>query len=308
MSNKIIFVSGQEGMVGSSVCRLLDKKNIKYIKCSRKELDLTNQEKVKKYFKKHCPNIIVNCAGRVGGILENSLKKEKFLNDNLLIGFNLINASLEVPSLQFINLGSACIYPKNPCQPIKEEYLLTGKLEETNEGYAIAKIATLKYCQYLKENKNKNFISLQPTNLYGFNDNYDLKSSHVIPALVRKFYDAILNKKNTVRVWGNPNTSRDFLFADDLADFIVYLIGKKLKYSYLNVGSGREVAIAELVKLIKKVTGYKGSVIYQKNMPSGQKRRILDTRKLKKIGWAPKNSLESGLIKYFEWFKYNYDN
>jgi GDP-L-fucose synthase len=308
MSNKIIFVSGQEGMVGSSVCRLLDKKNIKYLKCSRKELDLTNQEQVKKYFKKHYPNVIINCAGRVGGILENSLKKDKFLNDNLLIGFNLINASLEIPSVQFINLGSACIYPKNPHQPIKEEYLLTGKLEETNEGYAIAKIATLKYCQYLKENQNKNFISLQPTNLYGFNDNYDLKSSHVIPALIRKFYDAVLNKKNIVEVWGNSNTSRDFLFADDLADFIVYLIGKKLKYSYLNVGSGREVTITELVKLIKKVTGYKGNVIYQKNMPAGQKRRILDIRKLKKIGWFPKNSLESGLLKYYEWFKYNYDN
>jgi GDP-L-fucose synthase len=307
MSNKKIFISGQEGMVGSSVCRLLDKKNIKYLKCSRKELDLTNQEQVTKYFKRHYPDIIINCAGRVGGILENSLKKEKFLNDNLLIGFNLINASLHIPKVQFINLGSACIYPKDPFQPIKEEYLLSGKLEETNEGYAIAKIATLKYCQYLKEYQNKNFISLQPTNLFGFNDNYDLKSSHVIPALIRKFHDAVLKKKTIVKVWGNPNTSRDFLFADDLADFIVYLIGKKLKYSYLNVGSGREVAIKDLVKLIKKITGFKKKVIYQGNMPSGQKRRILDISKLRKIGWLPKNSLEDGLLKYFNWFKHNYN-
>lgn len=308
MQNKKIFISGQEGMVGSAVCRFLDKKKIKYIKCSRKKLDLTNQEAVNKYFKKYRPNIIINCAGRVGGILENSLKKDKFINENILIGFNLINSSLQIPKVQFINLGSACIYPKVTRQPIREDYLLSGKLEPTNEGYAIAKIATLKYCQYLKEDRNYNFISLQPTNLYGYNDNFDLKSSHVIPALIRKFYDAVMQKSNEVKVWGNPNTSRDFLFSDDLASLIYYLINKKIKYSYINVGSGKEVTIKKLVKLIKKITKFNGKVIYEKNMPAGQKRRFLDVSRVKKIGWSPKFSLEKGLEQYFNWFKRNYNN
>jgi GDP-L-fucose synthase len=301
-----IYISGQEGMVGSAVYNLLKKKNLNIIECKRNSLDLLNQASVDSWFKKNKVDIVINCAGRVGGILENSLKKDLFLNDNILIGMNLINSSIKYKVKQFINLGSACIYPKLTRQPIKEDYLLSSELESTNEGYAIAKIATLKYCEYLNKYKKKNFISLQPTNLYGFNDNYDLKSSHVIPALVRKFHEAVIFNRKSVEVWGNKNTSRDFLFSEDLAELIFFLLNKNIKYPYINVGSGREVTILRLVKLITEVVGYKGNFYFNKNMPSGQKRRVLSTKKLKSIGWTPHFSLELGLRKYYEWFKTEY--
>ncbi len=301
-----IFIAGQEGMVGSAVYRLLKEKNLNVIECKRSHLNLLNQTSVDSWFKKNKIDIVINCAGRVGGILENSLKKDLFLNDNILIGMNLINSSIKYKIKQFINLGSACIYPKLTPQPIREDYLLSSELESTNEGYAIAKIATLKYCEYLHKYRKKNFISLQPTNLYGFNDNYDLKSSHVIPALVRKFHDALTNNKKKVEIWGNKNTSRDFLFSEDLAQLIFFLLKKKIKYPYINVGSGREVSILELVKLIVEIIGYKGKYYFNKNMPAGQKRRVLSTKKLKSIGWMPHFSLELGLRKYYEWFKKEY--
>ena len=293
-------------MVGSSVYNLLKKKNLNIIECKRSSLDFLNQNSVDSWFKKNEVEIVVNCAGRVGGILENSLKKDLFLNDNILIGINLINASLKYNVKQFINLGSACIYPKVTPLPIKEDYLLSSQLESTNEGYAIAKIATLKYCEYLFKYKKKNFISLQPTNLYGFNDNYNLKSSHVIPALVRKFHEALIYKKKTVEVWGNKNTSRDFLFSEDLADLIFFLLKKKIKYPFINVGNAKEVTILELVELIKKIVGFNGNFYFNKNMPSGQKRRVLSTSRLKSIGWFPRFSLEEGLKKYYDWFKKKY--
>jgi GDP-L-fucose synthase len=290
-------------MVGSAVYNLLKKKNLNIIECKRNSLDLLNQASVDSWFKKNKVDIVINCAGRVGGILENSLKKDLFLNDNILIGINLINASIKYNIKQFINLGSACIYPKVTALPIKEDYLLSSQLESTNEGYAIAKIATLKYCEYLFKYKKKNFISLQPTNLYGFNDNYDLKSSHVIPALVRKFHEALIFNKKTVEVWGNKNTSRDFLFSEDLADLIFFLLKKKIKYPFVNVGNAKEVTILQLVELIKKIVGFNGNFYFNKNMPSGQKRRVLSTVRLKSIGWKPRFSLERGLRKYYEWFK-----
>ena len=302
---KNIYIAGQEGMVGSAVCRLLNKKKISFISCSRKNVDLTNYAQVEKWFKKNKPKIVINCAGKVGGILDNSLNQEQFINKNLLIGFNLINASIKFNVDQFINLGSACIYPKLTKLPIKEEYLLTSKLEDTNEGYAIAKIATLKYCQFLKK-KGFNFISLQPTNLYGINDNYDLKSSHVIPALVRKFYDAKIKKIKYVKVWGSPNTTRDFINSDDLARLIVFILGKNIEYDYINVGSGREISISRLIKIISKVTGFKGKIIYETNMPAGQNRRVLDISKMVSIKFAPKINLEKGLLSYYKWFKSSY--
>lgn len=306
MIKEKIFISGQEGMVGSSIYSLLKKKNLNIIECKRSSLDFLDQSSVDSWFKKNQIEIVINCAGRVGGILENSLKKDLFLNDNILIGVNLINASLKYNVKQFINLGSACIYPKTTPLPIKEDYLLTSELESTNEGYAIAKIATLKYCEYLYKYRNKNYISLQPTNLYGFNDNYDLKSSHVIPALVRKFHDALIFNKKTVEVWGNKNTTRDFLFSEDLAELIFFLLKKKIKYPFINVGNAKEVTILDLVELIKKIVGFKGNFYFNKNMPSGQERRVLSTVRLKSIGWKPRFSLEEGLKKYYLWFKKNY--
>jgi len=298
-----ILIAGQEGMVGSSIYNLFKKKNLNIIECKRSSLNFLDQNSVDSWFKKNEIEIVINCAGRVGGILENSLKKDLFLNDNILIGINLINASIKYNIKQFINLGSACIYPKVTALPIKEDYLLSSQLESTNEGYAIAKIATLKYCEYLYKYKKKNFISLQPTNLYGFNDNYDLKSSHVIPALVRKFHEALIFNKKTVEVWGNKNTSRDFLFSEDLADLIFFLLKKKIKYPFINVGNAKEVTILQLVELIKKIVGFNGNFYFNKNMPSGQKRRVLSTVRLKSIGWKPRFSLERGLRKYYEWFK-----
>lgn len=302
MNKKRIFIAGQEGMVGSAVYEKLKKKHI-LIDCKRKSLDLSNQLAVDSWFKKKNIEIVINCAGRVGGILENSLKKEKFLNDNLLIGFNLINSSLKFKVKQFINLGSACIYPKTTPQPIQENFLLQSKLEDTNEGYAIAKIATLKYCEYLYVYRNLNYISLQPTNLYGLNDNYDLNTSHVIPALIRKFHEAKINNQNTVEVWGKNSTTRDFLFSEDVANLILFILNKKIAYPYVNVGSGKEVSIENLVKLIIKVVGYKGNYHFNHDRPSGQKRRVLCTKILSKLGWRPKFSLEMGLIKYYKWFK-----
>jgi GDP-L-fucose synthase len=302
-----IFISGQEGMVGSAVYSLFKKNNLNIVDCKRSDLNLTDQASVDYWFKNNKIQIVINCAGRVGGILENSLKKDLFLNDNLLIGLNLINSSLKYNVKQFINLGSACIYPKLTDQPIKEDFLLTSGLEETNEGYAIAKIATLKYCQYLYQYRKKNYISLQPTNLYGFNDNFDLQSSHVIPALIRKFHDAKINNKKKVEIWGNQKTSRDFLFSEDLSELIFFLLNKKIKYPYVNVGSGREVTILELVKLIAKIVDYNGNYYFNKNMPSGQKRRVLSTRKLISLGWKSRHTLELGLNKYYEWFVKNYN-
>ena len=299
---KKIYIAGQEGMVGSAVYRLLKKKKISFIKCSRKNLDLTNYTQVEKWFKKNKPKIVINCAGRVGGILDNSLNQAEFLNRNLLIGLNLINASLKFNVDQFINLGSACIYPKLTKLPIKEEYLLASNLEATNEGYAIAKIATLKYCQFLKK-KGFNYISLQPTNLYGINDNYDLKSSHVIPALVRKFHDAKIKKSKHIKIWGKPNTTRDFINSDDLARLIIFILGKNIKFDYINVGSGREISILELIKIISKVVGFKGKIVFEKNMPAGQRRRVLDISKMTYIKFALKISLEKGLLSYYKWFK-----
>lgn len=301
-----IFIAGQEGMVGSSVYNLFKKKNLNILECKRSSLDFLDQSSVDLWFKKNQIEIVINCAGRVGGILENSLKKDLFLNDNILIGVNLINASLKYNVKQFINLGSACIYPKKTPLPIQEDYLLTSELESTNEGYALAKITSLKYCEYLYKYRNKNYISLQPTNLYGLNDNYDLKSSHVIPALVRKFHEAFILNKKTVEIWGNKNTTRDFLFSEDLAELIFFLLKKKVKYPFINVGNAKEVTILELAELIKKIVGFKGNFYFNKNMPSGQKRRVLSTARLRSIGWKPRYSLEEGLRKYYLWFKKEY--
>ena len=292
-------------MVGSAVYKLLKKKH-NIIDCKRKSLDLLSQSAVDLWFKKNNIDVVINCAGRVGGILENSLRKEKFLNDNILIGFNLINSSLKYKAKQFINLGSACIYPKTTALPIDENHLLQSKLETTNEGYAIAKIATLKYCEYLYVHRNLNYVSLQPSNLFGFNDNYDLKSSHVIPALIRKFHEAKINNHKTVEVWGKKNTTRDFLFSEDIANLISFILNKKIDYPYINVGSGVETSIGDLVKIIIKIIGYKGNYYFNINKPSGQKRRLLSTKKLLTLGWKPKFSLENGLIKYYKWFKKNY--
>ncbi len=239
-------------MVGSAVYKIIKKhQNYKILECKRKNLDLTNQKKVYDWFKKNKPDFVVNCAGKVGGILDNSKYQSEYLYINSMIGLNLVNASLKFKVKKFINLGSACIYPKSAKQPIKEDYLLSSPLEKTNEGYALAKILTLKYCQHLNS-KKKIFLSMQPANLYGDNDNFDLSSSHVMPALVKKFHIAKIKKFKNVEVWGSGNVKREFLHVDDLASAVLFCLKKKISYDYLNIGGGGYISIKNLAKKNQK--------------------------------------------------------
>ena len=303
---KKIFIAGQEGMVGSEIYNLLKKKKFKLIDCKRKNLDLINQISVDKWFKKNKPDIVINAAGKVGGILDNNNFKDEYIYQNSIMGLNLVNASLKYNVKKFINLGSACIYPKKVKNPIKEEYLLSSNLEKTNEGYAIAKICVLKFCEYIKKRYKKKFISLQPTNLYGNNDNYDLKSSHVIPGLIHKFYLAIKKRKNKIEIWGSGSVKREFLHVNDLAEAILFCIKKDIKYNVINIGSGYEITIKELVKKLIKITNYKGKVIFNKKYPDGVKNRKLDSTKIMNLGWKPKIDLDKGLTETYSFFSKNY--
>ena len=301
---KKIFIAGQEGMVGQAIYSLFKKKkNFQVIDCKRKDLDLTSQKDVNNWFKKNKPNIVVNAAGRVGGILENHTYKSDFIYINTMIGFNLLNVSLENNVKKFINLGSACSYPKKTKQPIKEEYLLSSNLEKTNEGYAIAKIATIKYCEYIREFYKKDFISLQPANLYGIGDNFDLKSSHVIPALIRKFHLAKIYNKKKVEVWGSGRVKREFLHVNDLAEAILFCSRKNLPYSFLNVSGQDYLSIKELSILIKKITNFSGQISFNKKYPDGVKERKLDDKRLSSLGWKSKIRIVNGLKIYYEYFK-----
>ena len=290
-------------MVGSAILHIIKKnKSFNVINCIRKDLDLTNQSLVDKWFQKNKPEIVINAAGRVGGILDNLTHQSDYLYTNAMIGLNLINSSLKHEIKQFINLGSACIYPKKVNQPIKEDSLLSSQLEKSNEGYAISKIMCLKYCQYLKEKYNKNFISVQPTNLYGVGDNFDLKSSHVLPALVKKFTLAKEKKLKSVEIWGTGKQKREFLNVNDLASAILFLLNKKIKYDYLNIGSGEQISIKQLTMTIKKIIGYKGKVFFNKDYPDGVKKRMVDSKLINKLGWKAKIKLKTGLIDYCSYY------
>ncbi len=298
-----VFIAGQQGMVGSAIYNLLKKKKFKIINCSRKDLDLTNQHKVENWFKKNKPSIVINAAGRVGGILDNSTYLSDYIYINTMIGMNIINSSLKHGVKKLINLGSACIYPRTVRQPIKEEYLLSSYLEQTNEGYALAKISCLKYCEYIKKKHNKYFISLQPTNLYGEGDNFNLKSSHVMPALVKKFYLAKKHNKNSVEIWGSGRVRREFLNVEDLANAVHFSLTKKIPYSFINVGSGDYISIKNLAQIIKKISGFQGKIVFNKNYPDGVIERKLDISKLKKIGWKKKINLYQGIKNYYKYYE-----
>jgi len=300
-----IFIAVQEGMVGSAIYKLLKKKKYFIIDCKRTDLDLTNQYKTTLWFKKNRPDVVINAAGKVGGILDNSLFQADYIYQNSIIGFNLIRSSLENNKVKkFINLGSACIYPKTTKQPIKEEYLLSNYLEVTNEGYAIAKIATLKYCEYIKKFYKKNFFSLQPANLYGAGDNFDLKSSHVIPALIRKFHKAKINNNNFVEVWGSGLIKREFLHAEDLASAVLFCLKKKnIPHSYLNIGGADYLSIKELAGIIKEIVKFKGKIVFNNKYPDGVKFRRLDVTRIRDLGWKHKIRLKDGLKDYYNYFK-----
>lgn len=303
MTKHKVYIAGQEGMVGQAIYKLLKEKKYNIINCKRSQLDLTDQKKVQIWFKKKKPTIVINAAGKVGGILDNSLKKHEYIYTNTTIGLNLLKISLDNNVKKFINLGSACIYPKRTKQPIKEKYLLSSELEKSNEGYAIAKIAVLKYCEYIKQFYKRDYISLQPANLYGKGDNFNLKSSHVIPALIKKFHLAKINNKKIVEVWGSGLVRREFLHVDDLAKAILFCLNRKINHSYLNVGSGEQITIKKLAKIIQYITNFKGKIFFNKKYPDGVKERKLDTSLLKKNGWKAKIKLRLGLKDYYNNFR-----
>lgn len=301
MKSKIL-VAGQEGMVGSAIYKMLKKKNFYLINCKRKDLDFTSQSSVEKWFKRNKPEIVINAAGRVGGILDNNNYQDDFLYVNSMIGLNIINSSLNNKVKKLINLGSACIYPKKVKQPIHEDSLLSSTLEKTNEGYALSKIISLKYCQYLNKKYKKNFISIQPANLYGEGDNFNLSSSHVLPALVKKFYLAKYYKKKSVEVWGSGKVRREFLNVEDLADAIYFLIRRKIDHDYLNVGTGEDITIKNLAYMIKKNINYSGKIIFNQKYPDGVKKRIVNSKRIRKMGWKPKIKLKDGVNKFCKYY------
>lgn len=289
-------------MVGSSLYKFLKKKNYNVLTCLRKDLDFTNQLLVEKWFKKNKPNIVINAAGRVGGIMDNKNYQPDYLYINSMIGLNIINSSFKFGVKKLINLGSACIYPKKTTQPIKEKFLLSSFLEETNEGYALAKIMSLKYSQHLKIKNKKEFISLMPANLYGEGDNFDLQSSHVLPALVKKFVLAKIYDIPCVEVWGSGKVKREFLNVEDLSSAIYFVLKNKIKNDFINIGGGEHYSIKRIAYIIKEITNYKGKIFFNKKYPDGVKRRQLDSSIIKKLGWRPKISLKKGLESYCRYY------
>jgi len=301
-----IYVAGHNGMVGSSICRALHQNGYTNVfGYSRNEVDLLDQRGVYKLFKDHKPKIVVNAAARVGGILANNNYPYQFLMENLQIQNNLIQGAYDSGVEKFIFLGSSCIYPKLAQQPLKEEYLLTGSLESTNEWYAIAKIAGVKACESIHKQFNKDYVSLMPTNLYGFNDNFDLNSSHVLPAMIRKFHEAKENNKPFVKLWGTGTPKREFLFVDDLAEAVVFAIENKLVNNIYNVGSGKDISISDLAKIIKKTVGFMGKIKWDLSKPDGTPRKLLDVSKINELGWSYRTELDSGIKKTYKWFLEN---
>ena len=302
MKKKTVYISGQEGMVGSAVLKVL-KKKFKIINCKRKELDLLDQSKVYSWLAKTRPDIVIHTAGRVGGILHNNSFPANFIFENAQMALNIIHGSYKAGVKRIINLGSACIYPKFSKQPIKEEYLLTGKLEETNEAYAIAKILGLKMTEFYNKQYGTSYTSLQPTNLYGINDNFDVKSSHVIPALINKFHKAKVYGNKQVEIWGTGSPKREFLYVDDLAEAILFILNKNIKLNLINIGSQEEVSIKKLANIIKKVIKFEGKIFFNKDKPDGTPRKLVSNKILKSRGWKAKTKLIEGLIKTYEFYK-----
>jgi GDP-L-fucose synthase len=301
-----IYVAGHTGLVGSAIVRNLQSKGYtNIITRTHKELDLTNQEAVRNFFEEERPEYVFLAAAKVGGIRANSTYPADFIYENLMIECNVIKAAHDYKVKKLLFLGSSCIYPKMAPQPIKEEYLLSGYLEPTNEAYAIAKIAGLKMCQYFKRQYGDNFISCMPTNVYGPNDNFDLENSHVIPALIRKFHEAKIENKPYVEIWGTGTPRREFLYVDDLADACVFLMENYDGEETVNVGTGKDVTIRELAEIISKVVGYKGELKFDTSKPDGTPRKLLDVSKLNELGWKYKVELVDGIKKTYEWFLEN---
>lgn len=303
---KKIYIAGHHGMVGSAVWRALETKGYtNLLGLSRVELDLTNQQLVSDFYREEKPDIVINAAAKVGGILANNNYPYDFLMQNIQIQNNLIDGALNSGVEKFIFLGSSCIYPKFASQPLKEEYLLTDSLESTNEWYAVAKISGVKACQAIRNQYGKDYVSLMPTNLYGYFDNFDLNSSHVLPAMLRKFHEAKVNGNSAVKLWGSGTPMREFLFVDDLADAVVFALENKLSEYIYNIGTGRDITIKELAKTIQNVVGHKGEIIWDESKPNGTPRKLLDVSKMKELGWCYSTELTEGIEKTYQWFLEN---
>jgi GDP-L-fucose synthase len=304
--NSKIYIAGHNGMVGSAIWRtLLAKGYTNLIGVSSKALDLRSQQAVRDFISQEKPDVIIDAAAKVGGILANNNYPYPFLMENLQIQNNLIDSALQGGIEKFIFLGSSCIYPKLAPQPLKEEYLLTGELEPTNEWYAIAKITGVKACQAIRKQFGKDYVSLMPTNLYGINDNFDLNTSHVLPAMMRKFHEAKENNHAPVTLWGSGTPMREFLFVDDMAEAVVFALENKLPDYLYNVGTGEDLTIKQLAETIQKITGHQGEIVWDSTKPDGTPRKLMDISKMHEMGWKHKVNLEEGIRKTYDWFLEN---
>jgi GDP-L-fucose synthase len=298
-----IYIAGHRGMVGSAILKKLQSEGFtNFALKTSPELDLRNQSDVNSFFENEKPDLVFMAAAKVGGILANNIYRAEFLYDNIMIQNNIIHASYKNNVNKLLFLGSSCIYPKLASQPLKEEYLLSGELEPTNEPYAIAKIAGIKMCDAYRSQYGCNFISVMPTNLYGSNDNYDLNNSHVLPAFIRKFHEAKIKNDPEVIIWGSGKPRREFLHADDLAEACFFLMNKYNEPGFINIGTGEDIEINELAILIKNIIGYTGNIKHDSSKPDGTPRKLLDVTKLKTMGWLPKIGLEEGIRKAYKDF------
>lgn len=311
--NKKIYLAGHKGMVGSAITRELMKQNYgNLVFRDLNELDLRNQNDVNEFFESEKPEIVIIAAAKVGGILANNTYRAEFIYDNLMIQSNLIHASYLNKVEKLIFLGSSCIYPKLAPQPLKEEYLLSGYLEYTNEPYAVAKIAGIKLCESYYKQYGCNYFSTMPTNMYGPNDNYDLNTSHVLPALLRKIHEAKKNNLSSVTLWGTGKPMREFMYVEDLADAMIFMmesINAKDLYengiSHLNIGTGSDLTIAELANIISDVVGYNGKIEYDTSKPDGTPRKLMDVSRINSLGWKYKTELKDGIVKTYNWYLEN---
>jgi GDP-L-fucose synthase len=308
--NERIFVAGHKGLVGSAILRRLQAEGYSNLVVrSRQQLDLMRQAEVETFFKAEKPEYVFLAAAKVGGILANNTYPAEFIYENLLIENNVIHSSYEAGVKKLLFLGSSCIYPRDCPQPMKEEYLLSGQLEPTNEPYAIAKIAGIRMCQSYNRQYGTRYISVMPTNLYGPGDNFDLETSHVLPALIRKFHEAktsdksrVTSDEKTVTIWGTGAPQREFLHVDDLADACVFLMDHYEESEIINIGVGKDISISELADLIKDIVGFKGAIRYDRSKPDGTPRKLLDASKLRALGWQPKISLREGIERTYRWY------
>ncbi len=314
LKNKKTYLAGHNGMVGSAIYKELVKSGYKNIVIKDfSELDLRNQSDVLKFFEAEKPEVVIIAAAKVGGILANNTYRAEFIYDNLMIESNLIHSSYLNKVEKLVFLGSSCIYPKLAPQPLKEEYLLTDTLEFTNEPYAIAKIAGIKLCENYYRQYGCDFISAMPTNLYGPNDNFNLQTSHVLPALIRKFHEAKIEQKESVTIWGTGKPLREFMFVEDLAHAIIFMMEKinaedlyENKITHLNVGTGKDITISDLANLISDIVGYKGKIDYDTTKPDGTPRKLMDVTRLNSLGWKYKTELDEGIRLTYKWFVENY--